>query len=313
MGIRSARQSAIAIGLAAGWCLAVAAPARAQQPPAPSQAETPPVGKPAAQPLPELFQLSGSCNAPDSSVTSLAPLPHLAAVLQQTQTVRVLAIGNWAAAGLGGRHRFTSELEEILERSVKGLDLVFTHRGVSGELVNTTAERLKQEIALLDPDLVLWQVGSNDALMRVSVAEFEASLSAAVEWVKAHDKDLVLVGLQYTKALSRNDHYRAIKDAVGRVAARHNVLLVRRYEAVQFMATASREQDRLAKDEFMMTELGYKCMSEHIARALVVNVFARRATEAKAGKVAEGQSPGRPSVPAARAAEAPIPSASAAK
>ena len=274
--------------------------ATAQQQPAVPVPQAPPppaAGASAAGPQPpaaELFQLSGSCNAPDSAVTSLAPLPNLAAVLQRTLTVRVLAVGNWASVGLGGRHRFTDELEEILERSVKGLDLVFTHRGVSGELVNTTAERMKQEIALLDPDLVLWQVGTNDALMRVSVDEFEATLSATVEWVKAHKKDLVLVGLQYTRALSKNDHYRAIKDAVGRVATRHNVLLVRRYEAVQFMATASREQERLAKDEFMMTELGYKCLSEHIARALVVNVFARRASNATAGQVADRKTTGQP-------------------
>jgi acyl-CoA thioesterase I len=200
--------------------------------------------------------------------------------------VRVLAVGNWVSAGMGNQHRFTDELEEILERSIKGLDLVFTHRGVSGERTATTAQRLMQEIALVDPDLVLWQVGTNDALMRVPVAEFEAVLSGAVDWIKSHKKDVVLVGLQYSAALSKNAHYRDIKDAVSRVAARHNVLVVRRYEAVQFIATASREQARLAKDEFLMTELGYKCMAEHIARALVVNVFARRNPDGKAGQVA---------------------------
>ena len=104
-----------------------------------------------------------------------------------------------------------------------------------------------------------------------------------------HGKDLVIVGLQYTTGLSKDPHYRAIKDAIGRVAARHNVLLVRRYEAVQFIATASLEQAKLAKNDFMMTELGYRCMAEHIARAMVVNIFARRATEARNKQLAKGQ------------------------
>ena len=300
MGCRVARQIAVALSGAALLSLGCLSPLHAQdqQPPAAPQPA------PQAQ-APELFKLSGSCSAPDATVSSLAPLPALAEILQQRSTVRVLAVGNWISAGLGGQHRFTDELEEILERSIKGLDLVFTHRGISGERAAVTAERIKEEIGLLDPDLVLWQVGTYDALAHVPVSEFEATLSAAVDWIKAHKKDLVLVGLQYSTALSKNAHYRDIKDAVSRVAASHNVLVVRRYEAVQFIATASREQSKLAKDEFLMTELGYKCMAEHIARALVVNVFARRGANSAAGKVAGGVIPSKSPTPAADPAALP--------
>lgn len=290
MGIGVAGQIARALGVtaalaAAGVPFAPVFTAHAQQAVAQHPAAPAALPQPAAQA--DLFNLSGSCSAPDTAVSTQAPLPNLAAVLQKRMNVRVLAIGNWISVGMGNQHRFTDELEEILERSVKGLDLVFTHRGVSGERTGTTAERIKNEIALVEPDLVLWQVGASEALMHIPVAEFEATLSAAVEWIREHGKDLVLVGLQYSNGLSKDPHYRAIKDAVGRVAARHNVLLVRRYEAVQFIATANREQAKLAKDEFAMTELGYKCMAEHIARALVVNAFGRRQADAgTAGQLA---------------------------
>jgi acyl-CoA thioesterase I len=288
MGVRVARTIAAAVGLAAALVVAIPLSSKAQQ----VQAS-------------DLFQLSGSCAAPDATLSSLAPLPNLATVLQSRMNVRVLAIGNWVSGSANrvyGQQRYTDELEEILERSVKDLDLVFTHRGVSGEPTTATAERLKHEIAQHDPDLVLWQVGTFDALSQMPVAEFEAVLSGAVEWIKSHGKDVVLVGLQYTTGLAKDPHYRAIKDAVGRVAARHNVLLVRRFEAVQFIATASREQAKLAKNDFLMTELGYKCMAEHIARALVVNMFARRATETNNKQLAKGQTVAPsplPSVPAA--------------
>ena len=269
MGFRVARKTAASLSEALAICVVAATVGTVT----PAQAQQPPGG--------ELFQLSGSCAAPDSTISSTAPLPYLAAVLQSRMNVRVLAIGNWSSGGpadLRGQQRYTDELEEILERSVKDLDLIFTHRGVSGEPTSTTAERLKHEIAQLDPDLVLWQVGTYDALSQMPVAEFEAVFSGAVEWIKSHGKDLVIVGLQYTTGLSKDPHYRAIKDAIGRVAARHNVLLVRRYEAVQFIADGQPEQAKLAKNDFMMTELGYKCMAEHIARAMVVNIFARRAS-----------------------------------
>lgn len=273
MGVGASRKIAAALAVLAGLTVALLHDTRAQSSP----------------PGSELFQLSGSCAAPDASVSSLAPLPNLAAVLQSRSRVRVLAIGNSiggnASGGYGQQH-YTDELEEILERSVKDLDLVFTHRGVSGEPMSTTAERLTHEIAIHDPDLVLWQVGSFDALSHTPVPEFEATFSSAIEWIKNHGKDVVVVGLQYTTGLSKSPHYRAIKDAVARVASRHNVLMVRRYEAVQFMATASRERAKLTKDDFLMTELGYKCMAEHIARALVVNIFSRRASEARGKQLA---------------------------
>ena len=240
----------------------------------------------------ELFQLSGSCAAPDASLATLAPLSNLATLLQTTNKVRVLAIGNalgGGANGVFGQQRYTDELEEILESAVKDLDLVFTHRGVSGEPMVTTAERLKQEFAILEPDLVLWQVGSYDALSHTPVAEFEAVFSGVVEWIKQQGKDIVIVGMQYTTGLSKAPHYRAIKDAVLRVASRQNVLLVRRYEAIQFMATASRERAKLTKDDFLMTELGQKCMAEHVARALVVNIFARRASDARNRQLAKSR------------------------
>lgn len=275
MGFRVARKIAASLGAALVMSFALVTASWAQM-----------------SPGAELFQLSGSCAAPDATVSSMAPLPILATALQSRMNVRVLAVGNVASSGSGriyGQQRYTDELEEILERSVKGLDLIFTHRGVSGEPTSTTAERLQHEIAELNPDLVLWQVGTYDALSQTPVAEFEAVFSGAVEWIKGHGKDLVIVGLQYTTGLSKDPHYRAIKDAIGRVAARHNVLLVRRYEAVQFIATASQEQAKLAKNDFMMTELGYRCMAEHIARALVVNIFARRATELNSKQLAKGQ------------------------
>lgn len=294
-----ARCLAAAALLVAGFLTAGPGAHAQQQPGVPAQPSQP------APAQPELFKLSGSCSAPDAAVTSLAPLPHLAETLQQRLTIRVLAVGNWVNAGMFAQHRFTDELEEILERSVKGLDLVFTHRGVSGERAAVTAERIKQEIGLLDPDIVLWQVGSNDGLTRVPAAEFEATLSTTVEWLKEHKKDVVLVGLQYSAALSRNEHYRAIKDAITRVATKHNILLVRRYEAVQFIATASREQAKLANDEFMMTEFGYKCMAEHIARALVVNVFSRRGAESKKGQLASDH-PGPLRLPSQPGSTAPM-------
>ena len=55
-------------------------------------------------------------------------------------------------------------VERYLEAAFKGLDVQVVHRGVSGELAADAAERIKTEVALTNADLVLWQLGTADAL-----------------------------------------------------------------------------------------------------------------------------------------------------
>ena len=64
-------------------------------------------------------------------------------------------------------------LEQILERTIKGLDVEIINRGFSGELAEAAGKRIKIEVALNHPDIVLWQVGTNDAFAQVPVESFQ--------------------------------------------------------------------------------------------------------------------------------------------
>ena len=88
----------------------------------------------------------------------------------------------------------------MLEGALKGIDVVIINRGVSGELAADAALRMRNEVALDEPDLVLWQVGTNDALAYVPVDEFAATVKEQIDWLKAHKVDVVLVGLQFAAA-----------------------------------------------------------------------------------------------------------------
>jgi lysophospholipase L1-like esterase len=231
----------------------------------------------AAQPQPDL--LTPPCRAPETDIASPGPLAQVAAVLQRKTTVRVLAIGSSSTVGIGAssqRTTYPAQFEEILERSLKGIDLEVINRGVSGEIAATTAERLKADVEALKPDLVLWQVGTNDAIRRVPVPEFEATVRNTVRWLKDGRADVVLVGLQYTPRLARDEQYGEIRLAIQRVAASENVLLVRRFDAMQFIARTKINLDMLSGDQFHLNDLGYHCMAEHVAQAIVTTLFLRR-------------------------------------
>jgi acyl-CoA thioesterase I len=192
--------------------------------------------------------------------------------------LKVLAIGasstkDYTGASLAKRSQ--SSFEGILERAFQGLDVVIVNRGVSGELAATTAERLKSQVALESPDLVLWQVGANDALSHVPVESFRRSVSEAIGWLKERNVDVVLVGLQYALAVAHNEYYGQIRSSLREIAAAQNVLLVRRFEVTAFL---ERENARTTTIDGGLdhNDLNYRCLAEHVARAIVVNAFLKK-------------------------------------
>jgi lysophospholipase L1-like esterase len=218
------------------------------------------------------------------TTSSDRPLPNSASALQKRKRVRILAIGasSTAVLGLGGRTG-SPLLERILERTVKGLDVEIVNRGFSGELADAAGERIRLEVGLNAPDIVLWQVGTNDALAQVPVDSFEQSVGDTVRWLKEHNVDLILVGLHYAKRLAKDPHYQAIRMALRRVETSENVLRIGRYEAMEVLARSDANPDRPVLEDFGLTEAGYNCMAQYIARTIAVGLFDKRKASSPAG------------------------------
>ncbi len=224
--------------------------------------------------------LSPQCEAPAADIAAPAPLPHLADLLaNKSAAVRILAIGSSSTWGVGASSRkktYPALLRNILEGALKGVKAEIVNRGVSGEVAQTTAERLRTAVALDKPDLVLWQVGTNDALARVEAGDFEDTLRSTISWLKASDIDVVLVGLQYAPKFVRDDSYTAIREALKKVAVAENVLYVSRFDAMKFIAQNQTGEQLISGDDLHLDDLGYECMAEHISRAVIANLFVRR-------------------------------------
>ena len=238
----------------------------------------------AQEAAPSAPPLSPACEAPAADIAAPAPLPNFAAALRAHRPLRILAIGSSSTAGIGASSSdksYPSQLEAILEHALKGVDIDLVNRGVSGEVAEIAAERVKSEVALAKPDLVLWQLGTNDALARVDPSEFEATARSTIRWLKENEIDVVLVGLQYTPLLAGDAGYAAIHDSLQRVATGEGVLYVRRDDAMRFIARARANMELMSKDHFHLNDLGYQCMAEHVAHAVIVSIFAKAEAPAK--------------------------------
>jgi acyl-CoA thioesterase-1 len=232
----------------------------------------------AQQPAPPAAADSGivsrACQA-GASQTGEAPLPNVAAALAAKRTLRILVMG--AAPGRTGRtgRSYTAQIEAMLHSALKVTSIEIINRGVSGELAANAAIRMKTEVALEQPNLVLWQVGTNDALAYVPAAEFAATVKGQIAWLKTHKVDVVLVGLQFAPQMLRDAHYVDIRDTLRRLAAEENVIVVRFFEAMQILNPPGDDTAMPAADEFERSEEGYNCLSQYVARAITLGVFAK--------------------------------------
>src|SRR5262245_61338520 len=218
-----------------------------------------------AQENPIVTPMPKACEVPGENVIAASPLPNVATALRDRRKITILAIGSTSAAvrSPGGYYAL---VERILEATFKGLDVEVVNRGVSGELAADAAERMKTEVSLTHSDLVLWQLGTPDALAQVPVADFYVTVSDAISWLKEHRIDVILVGLRYTRSMSKDLHYQAIRTAIKEIASKQNVLRIGRYEAEETLERIRREQGT-QMGEAAATESSYVCMAEYLARA----------------------------------------------
>jgi acyl-CoA thioesterase-1 len=216
---------------------------------------------------------SPACRKGSGALADVAPLPQVTAALKRGKTLRILSMG--AAPGwVGPRGDYTQVIEAIVEGALKGIDVVMIDRGVSGELAADAAARMKNEVALEAPDLVLWQVGTNDALAYVPADQFAATIKDQVDWLKAHKVDVVLVGLQFAPQMLRDAHYKLIRDTLRQVAAREKVIVVRFYEAMEILDKVAETGEPMA-EQFERSEAGYDCLAQYVAHAITLGVFAK--------------------------------------
>jgi lysophospholipase L1-like esterase len=229
------------------------------------QSAVPPQQQQQATPLPN----SPECQAGSTWIAAQAPLPNVAAALQQRKTVRILAVGASAGRRTGG---YTEQIEHILKQALKGIDVTVINRGVSGELAADAVNRIKNEVALTEPDLVIWQVGTNDALAFVPIEELSQAVQSTVQWLKEHRVDVVLAGLQYVSRMSQDEHYKQVRELMRDIAAKERIMIIRRYEATQFIA-ATQQTGGFVPDEFERTEAGYNCLAQYLASAITLGAF----------------------------------------
>jgi acyl-CoA thioesterase I len=265
------------VGVAAlGLCLTVSAASALAEGAASTVVSPPhpPASVPGAAPLEGVdLSLSPECRVPGSKLYTLAKLAAVKHALKEKRPVRVLSVGS-SSSGLGASASYPVRLENALERSLPNVDVQIDSRGLSGEVASGAGERLRTMVADVEPDLVVWQVGTNDALARVDADSFADALKDTVEWIKSHHIDVVLIDPLFTQSVADDESYNGLVHKVQDVAVAQGVPLVRRYEAMRFLSASADKgtETHMLGRHFRLNDLGLRCMAEHVALTIATSL-----------------------------------------
>jgi acyl-CoA thioesterase I len=239
--------------------------------------------------------------APSAAASSASPsttkvpgplrleLPWLGEALRTTHTAKVLAIGSSSTAGVGASspsRTYTARLEADLESALKGTDFDVISHGLSGEVAQGAADRMKREVEETKPDLVIWQVGTNDALRHIALDKFTTCLRKTLAWLKQQHLDVILINPQYGDALVKDAYYEEVVAAIAEIARDAQVLLVDRFDAMRKLQHERGDRFYLSADNLHMNDEGYRCLAEQLATAIITALPQSLPTTASVGPAA---------------------------
>ena len=123
--------------------------------------------------------------------------------------------------------------------------------------------------------LTLWGPRYDDTQLR----QFAAQLRDTLKWLAANRVDVVLIDPQYSERLAADEHYTSIVKSISDVARGERVLVVHRFGAMADLAGQMPAKTYLAADRFHLNDLGYRCMAEYAARAIVAGILQAEAEQ----------------------------------
>lgn len=181
----------------------------------------------------------------------------------------ILAIGSSSTAGIGAsnpKYAYPAALEDELERE-DGIPADVRNAGVGGELAAKTLPRLLAALKSGWARLVIWQVGTNDALVGVDEGLFRATVENGVAASRAAGVSLMLMDPQYTKKSPDESRYRRFVAIIHDIGERLHVPVVSRYAMMQRWGVKTRTS-LLSNDGLHMSDLGYRCVAHALAEAI---------------------------------------------
>src|SRR5499427_3021873 len=198
------------------------------------------------------------------------PLVRVARLLASGKPIKIVALGSSSTFGAGASTSaasYPSRLAEELSRHFPAHEITVLNRGVNGEEASNMLARLDTAVIAENPDLVLWQVGTNSVLRGKEVSPHASLLHEGLARLKATGADIVLIDPQYAPRVLAKPNAQGMVSLIATTAKSEHVCLFHRFALMQHWY----EDQHLPFETFVsadgvhMNDWSYACLAKAIA------------------------------------------------
>jgi lysophospholipase L1-like esterase len=212
------------------------------------------------------------CAAPLGIEVLEHPPVHLRERITRGMPLKIVAIGSSSTFGSGASSpagSYPSQLEAELKAKLPGLPVTVLNKGIGGEEASQMVARFDADVIDENPDLILWQVGSNSVL-RDHPAPGEI-IRQGVEKLKASGAEVILINPQYAPKIISKPGVGQSVDVITATAHDAEVGLFDRFSVMRHWVDTERMpfEQFLSPDLLHMNDWSYACVAKLLANAIV--------------------------------------------
>ena len=218
------------------------------------------------------------CRKPKNGPHAMGALPHVAGKLATGKPVTIIAFGSSTTQGHGSsrpEYNYPNRLAMQLHKHYPGADIRVFNQGVGGEDAPEMMKRIKTAVLDANPDLVIWQVGTNAIIRGLDPAETVKLVDEGVGMIKAVNADLVLIDPQFSpRVQEKAEGAGKMVQLLHKVAALRKVGIFPRFEVMREW----HEGQEMAFDKFViadglhMNDWGYACFAQLLGDDIIRSV-----------------------------------------
>jgi len=213
------------------------------------------------------------CLAANRDLSLGALLPRTSARLKAREPLSIVAIGSSSTVGLWvlqSSATYPEVMRHELVRLRSNTGITILNSGRIGDTIGDTVARFNRDVFPYKPDLVVWQLGTNDvAWGGHPSSQLKNTVLQGVKMLKASGADIILMDLQYAPMVLTSSHYSKMEAIISDLAREEKIGLFSRFSLMRKSIEAGVTPDALVSwDGLHNTVDGYDCIGRALARSI---------------------------------------------
>lgn len=221
---------------------------------------------------------TAKCNCPGNLAHFKNQIVRTAQRIMRREPVTIVAVGSSSTAGAGAStpaHSYPSRLAEELRQRFPQAPIRMVNRGQNGDTIPGMLKRLDESVLAEQPDLVIWQLGTNSVLRDESLSPMQTMVHEGLRRIRASGADVILIDPQFAPRVTEKPEAAKMVNLIGSIAEQEQVPLFRRFaimrawhdEGVPFNVF-------LDRDQLHLNDWSYGCVARLLGAMIADKVAA---------------------------------------